>query len=103
MKFLVIISCVLLCACGTPDIDNTVKNLPSETSIYLQQLPKDTVVVSISEDRSKMYVFDEQNKVKYVLIANDSQFTMVNPYILGCLVGICIWFLIGIAGNVRVQ
>lgn len=49
------------------DVNKSVENPTKETTTYLQELPKDTVVVSI-EDHN-LYVFNADNKVMYKTIS----------------------------------
>jgi len=59
--FLFLITLVIFASC-TNNIEE-IKDPEKKTTVYLQQLPKDTVAISIDED--KLYVFNEDNTVEY--------------------------------------
>jgi hypothetical protein len=48
----------------TKPVKETVEDPTVTTTVKLQELPKDTVVISVDDD--KLYVFDKDNKVIYV-------------------------------------
>lgn len=96
IKFIVLL-CLLtvgLTSCFE-NVQDTVKNPLVETTVSIQQLPKDTVVVSI-QDRT-LYVFDDENNLKYVTVGiEDESFPIsifffliftVMVFILGLIIG----------------
>lgn len=52
------------------DVKKSVKDPKEETTVRLQELPKDTVVISI--DEHNLYVFDENNLVVAKTVAEEN-------------------------------
>lgn len=93
MKKLLFISLIILTfsSCYI-DIDKTVKSPKLVTTKYLTELPKDTVPISIVGNT--MYVFNENNDVKYISYGEDEHtvpiniITLIVIFIFGCYCGI---------------
>lgn len=62
--FLFLITLVIFASCTDPI--EKVKDPEKSTTVYLQQLPKDTVAISI--DKNKLYVFNKDNTIEYKVI-----------------------------------
>lgn len=78
------------------DVKKSVKDPKEATTIRLQELPKDTVV--ISTDEHNLYVFDENNLVVAKTVAGDSDAVPISffdlliitaaAFLLGLVVGL---------------
>ncbi len=59
LNFLLVMTFIFVLSSCTVDPKSTVKDPKKETTIYVQELPRDTVLISI--DDGKMYIFDKNN------------------------------------------
>ena len=92
----IVILIVALSSCYN-DVEDSVKNPKLETTIQLQDLPKDTVVISI--DKNTLYVFDENNLVKYKTVALGDDALPINFFTLALILVILFFFILIIAGR----
>ena len=94
----ILILIVALSSCYS-NIEDSVKNPKIETTIQLQDLPKDTVVMSI--DGKTLYVF-ENNLVKYKTVVLKDDVVPINLFAL-LLIVILLFFsiliIIGLSRN----
>jgi len=68
-----LLSVLLLAICLTGcyvDVEETVEDSKKETTLELQELPKDTVVISVKG--YELYVFNSKNEVVYKTYGEDS-------------------------------
>lgn len=94
MKKLIFILLTLftLASCTKPTIENSVEDSERFTTVEIQNLPKDTVVVSI--DGTKVYVFNDNNTVEYQAELMDVNTTSINAFFLLIVVTLSIGFII---------
>lgn len=62
------------------DVEDSIEDPKKETTVELQELPKDTAVISI--DEYKLYVFDEQGLVKYEAVSKETVSEAMNPSVV---------------------
>jgi hypothetical protein len=94
MKKLLPILLLAICLTGCYiDIEDTIKDSKKETTLELQELPKDTVVISVKG--YELYVFNSKNEVVYKTYGEDSESLPI--HIVALFLLICIVFLLGIA------
>jgi hypothetical protein len=96
---LVLISIIALSSCYRY-VENSVVNPKKETTVELQELPKDTVVISI--DGHILYVFDDNNQVVYKTISpKEDSFPIYTAFFLLLIgMGIVVGVLIGVQINI---
>ena len=81
--FIFIILLIVTSSCYV-DVVNSVNDPKQETTLKLQELPKDTVTISI--ENSNLYVFDDSNQLKYITRSQEYTFTAI-------LITLCIVFV----------
>lgn len=63
MKYLILITVLFLFSCTEPTRENSVTNPLETTTIYLQSLPKDTIVVSYEDVEENPYIYVWNNNL----------------------------------------
>ena len=95
----VLISIIALSSCYR-NVENSVADPKKETTVELQELPKDTVVISI--DEHILYVFDDNNQVVYKTISPEEDSFPIHTMFFLLLIGmgIVVGVLIGVQINI---
>jgi len=91
-KFLIVAVLAIGLTSCYKNVKETVENPKLETTTYIKELPKDTVVVSIEGER--MYTFDQNMDVKTITYGEERGSVAVNPSFI-LLLGIML-LLIGL-------
>lgn len=100
MKYILIILTILLFSCTKPTRKNSVNNPSVKTTVYLQSLPKDTLIVSY-EDKVKnpyIYVWEDNLITEIHTISNDSTVDniIISDILLILFFILCFGFILGI-------
>ena len=92
-KLILLLFPLLLFSSCMVDVDKSVDDPKKETTTYLQELPKDTVVISIEDEN--LYVFDSQtNLLKYEAISTEDTAFPID--ILGIVLLLLLFFFVGV-------
>jgi|GEM_PF-4362393 uncharacterized lipoprotein YajG len=94
MKKLIFILLALftLAGCTKPTLENSVEDSDKFTTVEMQNLPKDTVVVSV--DGTKVYIFNDNNTVEYQAELMNVDTTSINSFFLFMTVMLSIGFIL---------
>lgn len=93
-KFLFLIVLILSFMSCEIDVRDTVDNPKTFTTIQIQELPKDTVVIAI--DNNNLYVFNKNNEVISVTKGVTDGYVIIDSIVLSILCICAVVLLIGI-------
>jgi hypothetical protein len=91
-KLITLLIIVLSLTSYCEDIDKTVENPSTFNTVKLQELPKDTIVISI--DGSNLYVFDANTVISHTVGIEDTSTPINNYYIIIMLMFILLLLLL---------